>query len=343
MQQQPRIVLFFGGENGSRDLSQETGYWACQYLPRSKYEITPVQVTADGLWQVPLGSLPKQGPVDRMLSMLFKSVRALSPAEGLQRLLSRPVAAMMSLVRGRGGDDGSLKALGQSLKIPVAGSSVASSQNTWQKHLFAKHVEGIASVPAHACFDHSQTSEEIFDEVRAIFAPPLFIKPVNQESSFGVQTILNEAQLLAALKNAQGHGDFIVQEKVPGAEISLTLTPDERGKLIALPPTVIVPRHSQYFDHLAKRKPGRVTLHSPHQDHNLVLAEAEAIAREVYDELGMSGHAAFDMFVDDDQIRVLEVNTVPVFSEATPLKQQLLAAQWHPGRFFDALITHSQD
>lgn len=338
--QQSRLVVFFGGNNGSRDLSEQTGYWACQYIPRNKYEITPVRVTSDGHWQVPLGSLPKQGPVDRMMTMLFQSVRSLSPAEALQRLLARPVSAMMTLIRGQGGDDGSLKALGQSLNIRVVGPSMAASQNTCHKNLFAKHVEDIALVPEHIYYPNKQEPEKIFDEVREYFAPPLFIKPTNQENSVGVRPVLNEAQLLAAIKEAAAQGGFIVQSKAPGAEISLTLTPDERGNLKALPTTVIVPRKAIYYDHLAKREPGRVTLHSPHQDHNLLLAEAEAIAREVYDELQLSGHAAFDMFVDDNQINVLEVNTVPTFSEATPLKQQLAAAGWHPARFFDSLITH---
>ena len=59
----PRVVVFFGGDVGSFDLSEESGYWACQYIPRTKYDITPVRVNHDGNWQVPLGGLPQRGPV----------------------------------------------------------------------------------------------------------------------------------------------------------------------------------------------------------------------------------------------------------------------------------------
>src|SRR5688572_19782666 len=130
MKSLPHVVVFFGGTTGSHDLSQETGYWVCNYLPRTKYRVTPVRITSDGQWQVPFGGLPQQGPVDRMVEMLFAAVRPVSPSEGLQRLLRHPVQSLMTTLRGPGGNDGALQTLGKTLHIPVVGSDSQTCQQT---------------------------------------------------------------------------------------------------------------------------------------------------------------------------------------------------------------------
>ena len=191
----PHIVVFFGGESGSQDLSTETGYWACQYLPRESYRITPVNVLPSGQWQVPLGSLPQQGPVDRMMSMLFKAVRSVPPVEGLQKLLSRPISAFASFVRGKGGDDGSLQGIGQSMQIPVLGSSMAACQQTYNKHLFSQGVAGCADVPDSFYYKSSMSDEDIVNDIKERLLPPFFIKPISQEGSFGIEEVSSSDDL----------------------------------------------------------------------------------------------------------------------------------------------------
>ncbi len=337
--QKPHVVVFFGGENPGRDLSTETGYWACQYVPRGTYQVTPVHVRADGLWQVPLGSLPQRGPVGRMMSMMFKSVKAVTPAEGIQKLLRRPVHALMSLMRGKGGDDGSMKSMGQNLKIPVMGPGYGAYQQTFDKHLFNRAVDSVVSTPYSLYFPANRPIAQVVAEIREEMVPPLFIKPAAEEGSIGVEEVLTLDDLWSATKRAKRFGGAVLaQEKLRGHEISITLLENEPGKITALSPTTIVPRTTTYYDQLAKRKPGRVLLQQDETPGKLALIEAETIARDVWDELGLTGTAVFDLIANDDGIYLLETNTIPTFSNYTPLKYQLEAAGMHPNTYFDQLI-----
>lgn len=337
----PRIVVFFGGDDIGRDLSEQTGYWVCQHIPRDKYEVSPVHVLSNGLWQVPSGSLPQRGKVDRMLFHLFSGLSKLSPKDGLQRLLQRPVSALMSVVRGRGGDDGATQGLGQSLDIPVVGASLATCQQTSNKRIYANAVEDLAQVPEMLFFSETAPLEEMIEVVRREMVPPVFIKPVNQEGSAGTE-LVNEFEALAgALRRASIFGDVIVQEKAHGTEISISLVPDARGQIRMLPPTVIVPHKSQYYDYYGKRRPGRAALHTRDHKDNALMWEAELIARDVYDRLGCNGFASVDIVADDSSIDVLEVNTVPVANEVNPLVQQLAAANLAPETFLDDWISGS--
>ena len=83
-------------------MSEETGLWLCYFLPRSRYQVTPVRVTPEGRWQVPLGNLPERGPIKKMLSNLFQVVPSVLPSRGVERLLRRPVDALATVLRGRG-------------------------------------------------------------------------------------------------------------------------------------------------------------------------------------------------------------------------------------------------
>lgn len=335
----PHIALFLGGGTGSHDLSYETGQELCYYLPRSKYRVTPVRVTPQGKWQVPLGSLPAQGPVKKVMNNLFKVVRAVSPTKGLERLLRTPVDALMTVIRGRGGDDGALHGLGTSLNIPVIGSPQYACQQTSDKYICGQRVDDIVSAPITRRYRQTQELDDMVEEIKSVFVAPLFVKPAQQEGSYGVTEVSHHDELASAVKSAREEGDVLVQQRSPGTELVFTLIDDERGGLYQLPPTVVVPQRAvTYYDHLAKRRAGRVILHTPAQENLPILSEVEELTRDVYNELGCRGAVSFDVVVDEDSAELLDVNTVPTFTELTPLKYQLKRAGVHPSKLFDSLI-----
>ncbi len=342
----PRVVVFFGGQAGSHDLSEETGYWMCEHIPRSKYHVTPVKITVDGKWQVPLGHLPEFGSIKKFFSNIWQALPKLSPKKGLERLLLKPVDSMMTLVRGRGGDDGSIHGLGHSLGIPVVGSSLPVCLRTSDKHVCAQSLGDIACFPSEYRCRLSENSDELIDRVRRLYMPPFFVKPASQEGSVGVYEVQGVDELLPAVNAIKSmNEDVIIQDRSPGTEVCVTLFDDERGKVYTLQPTVVVPQgNTSYYDHLAKRRSGRVLLHTQEADSlNPLLKEAECIARDVYEELGCLGLVSFDLMAGEDSTELLEVNTVPTVTELTPLKQQLARCNARPDVFVDSLIRRSLD
>lgn len=338
----PRVVVFYGGTTSNHDLSKQTGRWACQYIPREHYDITPVEVTPEGQWKVPLGQLPRRGDVGRVIDMLSEAVRPVPPAQALEKLqASRPADYFFTLVRGVGGDDGALHSLGHILNIPVVGSSHDTCQKTSNKHIFTRAIEDVTTAPYSRFFKRTTPLEDIVNTVRQEFLPPLFIKAVHEEGSAGIIQVENFDELIPALQRFIPHQDILLQEKSEGTEFSVTLYEDQRGAVHALPPTIIVPQKSSFYDSLSKRLPGRVALHTPATLDNPVLEEAKLIARDIYDELGCKGMATVDMVAGDHTVDVLEVNTVPSFSGIAPLPQQLKTAGLHPAAFLDSLIKRS--
>lgn len=340
MRKKPQVVIFFGGDKSSADLSAETGHWMCQYIPRSKYQIKPVRITEDGNWQVPLGNLPQKGDVAGVLENLFQATTPTKPTAALQRLLNNDVHLLGSTLRGHNGDDGGIATLGELLNIPVIGSPASACAITSHKDRCANHLADIVETPYTLKFNHNTPTEEIVEEIRSTMMPGLFVKGATSEGSNSIVHAESIEDLAAAVSNNKHHPEILVQERIPGQEINLSLFANENGKVTALPATNINPKHASYYDHLAKRIPGRAHLQNSEQN-DKVVREAEEIAREVWEELGLQDYASFDFVSTPNEIVLLEVNTIPVMSAATPLLQQLQVAGLHPTSFLELLVRNN--
>ena len=153
--------------------------------------------------------------------------------------------------------------------------------------------------------------------------------------------VASHDDLVPALQAARAQGDVLVQEKSPGSEVTVTIVEDAQGRRTILPPTIITPRTATFYDDLAKRRTGRVGLHTT-TDRDQLLKEVEAVSADIFDELQCQGYASFDFMADRDRgISLLEANTVPMFTAVTPLSQQLEAAHLHPTAMVDGLLSRT--
>lgn len=310
-------------------------------MPRSRYDVVPVEVTSDGKWKVPLGSLPRSGQVGTTLKRLAEAIPALHPAKALQRLLTKPVDSLLTVVRGHGGDDGSLHSLGSLFGAGVVGSPHATCHHTSDKQLFTQAVGNVARTPFTRKFPRSRPIDSIVQEIQEDFLPPLFLKPASQEGSFGIERVESPDELTAAVQRIIAIDDVIAQEAIAGTEFSVSLVQDDRGHVHTLPATVVVPQRSAFFDQLGKRQAGRVALHTAHHQENSIVREIQEIARDVYDELRCAGTVTIDLVSTDDDVVVLEANTIPTISAFTPLHAQLQAAGLHPSTLLSNMVAGS--
>lgn len=330
----PRIVVFMGGQEEHANISSQSGKWVCQYIPRSQYDVTPVHVTNDGKWKVPMGTLPKTGHVSRTLDMLFSATPPQEPSQTLGRLFTRPVDSIITLLRGKGGDDGAMHAWGDMLKVPVTGSGHATSRIASDKHRFSHIVRDIVPTPYTHLIRNTLTSEEIADELRGEFMPPFFIKPVAGSGSHGIIHVQSEHDISSATRAIQKDPqDVVLQEQLPGIELTVTVYPNSKGALATLPPTIVTPKGASFFDYHSKQREHGAHFHSVHESDKSVIWQAQEIARDVYASLSCSGTATVDMIANGNVIDVLELNTIPTFHAGSPIHHQLKTAGMHPEEF----------
>ena len=158
---------------------------------------------------------------------------------------------------------------------------------------------------------------------------PVFVKPANDGSSFGVSKVKCADQLAPALRVAFMESDEVMIEKfMDGTELSIGCYKTKK-KSVVFPATEVVTKN-EFFDYDAKYN-GQVQEITPAR---ISPETAKAVADEtsrIYDILKCNGIIRIDYIITkdadgNDQVNMLEINTTPGMTATSFIPQQVRAA-----------------
>ncbi|MEH6389042.1 MAG: D-alanine--D-alanine ligase [Pseudomonas profundi] len=235
-----------------------------------------------------------------------------------QLIANRPDRVFIAL-HGRGGEDGSLQGLLESLKIPYTGSGVMASALGMDKlrtKLIWRSLE--LSTPEHALLRDRADCPSIIDSL----GTPLIVKPVHEGSSIGMAKVNNLAELEQACDEARAYDDqTLVEQWITGAEFTVAIL-DGR----ALPAIRLSTPHS-FYDYDAKYLANDTQYQCPcglPADKEAELAE---LCLQAFHAVGCRGWGRVDVMQDQaGRFYLLEVNTVPGMTDHSLVPMAAAAA-----------------
>ena len=176
----------------------------------------------------------------------------------------------------------------------------------WSRKLF-----GQAGLPIPK--GKSVPVEELADP--HIFPYPFVVKPINQGSSLGVTIVHSPADLVKAVQEWNYGPEVLIEEYIPGREISVAILGDRALGVLELQPK------QGFYDYKAKYTDGACDHFMPARIPEAEYERAMELALRAAMALGCEGVSRADLRYDDvrykpGQIYVLEVNTQ---SGMTPL------------------------
>jgi D-alanine-D-alanine ligase len=239
--------------------------------------------------------------------------------------------AVLNVLHGRPGEDGTIQGVLETLGIPYSHSGVLASSLAMQKDL-AKTVMATAGVPVAEGLTLSRAEVAKTHPM----APPYVIKPVADGSSVGVFIVTaDHAHPPQELfRDDWPHGDRLLVEKyIAGKELTCAVIKGEPSAVIEIVPTV------RFYDYEAKYSPGASKHILPAAILPFVYQEVRRLTLAAHDALGCRGVSRADFRYDDriegaEGLICLEVNTQPGMTE-TSLVPELAA---HAGITFDELV-----
>jgi len=92
---------------------------------------------------------------------------------------------------------------------------------------------------------------------------------------------------------------------------------DTDSQPVALPPTQIIPKTSDFFDYKAKYTPGASEEITPAKFPQKTIKKIQGISLKAHKILECSGLSRADMIVSDDDIYILETNTIPGMTQTS--------------------------
>jgi D-alanine-D-alanine ligase len=289
-----KVAVLAGGRSSEHEVSLNSAAFVRDGIAAAGHEVVPVTLERSGAWTHAGETL------------------ALRPGEGLLG-----ADAVFPVLHGPFGEDGTVQGLLELLDVPYVGAGVLASALCMDKVVF-KEVLAAADVPqvAYAAVREARWREEP-DAVRhelAALGTPVFVKPARLGSSVGIAKVFSEAELGPALDEAFGHDPLVIVEAFSsGIEVECSVM-GHAAPEASVPGQIVLLGGRDWYDFEAKYGDGGMELRVPADVPEAVREDVRRLAVDTFQRVGCSGLARVDFFVQDGQVLVNELNTIPGFT-----------------------------
>lgn len=245
------------------------------------------------------------------------------------------IDAALIYTHGDPGENGKIQAYLDMLQIPYVNSGVLGSALSFDKWYCNQFLKG---------FGFAVAQSELFQRGASIDSQklisklglPLFVKPSDSGSSYGISKVKTLEQLQPAFDAAFQEGRSVVAEAfLDGVEVTCGVYRNQ-NEIVALPLTEIV-SETEFFDYAAKYD-GKSKEITPARIAETVGVEVQQQAKKIYELLGLRSIARIDFMIVADKPHIIEVNTTPGFSPASIVPQMLSCAEISIQDFWTEII-----
>ena len=268
-----KILVLGGGSSAEREVSLRSAAAVAKALRSAGYSVTEAD------------------PAD------------LSEAELIEIAQSCDVTFL--IVHGAGGEDGTLQRIFEQHRIPFVGADATISDLCFDKpKLKEKYASLDINMPAGMMVSNSTIGQS------PLAAKPFVLKPYEGGSSIDTFIVHDPARadqeaIEAALDK---YSEMLLEELIPGTEITVAVVLDE-----VFPVIEIIPPVGAEFDYENKYNGKTAELCPPQHISEEVQKAAQELALRLHKELGINDLSRTDMIVrdSDESLVVLETNTLP--------------------------------
>ena len=321
-----KVGVVFGGKSSEHSISIMSGCSIVKNLNRLKYEVIPIFIDKEGNWYEVLDdirNLPNYKLGEEPINL--KSIENI--IEYLKKL-----DCVFPVLRGKGGDDGSIQGLLNFVDIPYVGCDILASSIAMDKvymktvlaeagimqtkYISAKKTKNGFLIVDNQFKEKEVSTDELLEIVYDKLKYPVFVKPANSGASIGINKATTSSELKKSIETAFFYDSKIILEKeIKGREIEIALLGNE-DILTSYPGEVDVKdefyNYNSKYQNPATKKMVPLNMLGSNLDDEL-----REIAIKVYKTIGAKGIARVDFFVEENTnvVYVNEINTMPDITE----------------------------
>lgn len=315
------IVLLFGGQSTEHDISRRSVMTFIEHIDRDTYDVILLGITKKGRW------LLFEGETDRIIADTWAEVGVpahISPDATEKALIVERetglekygIHAVIPVLHGLYGEDGSVQGLFRLAGIPYVGCGILASAVAMDKFYTKVVVKplGIRQAKWIGVYEECYDKGEVAEEVAGTFGYPVFVKPSNAGSSIGVSMASGPEDLDKALKLAFEHDrKVLIEENIVGREVecavygNLDPMASDVGEIIAA---------DDFYDFDAKYNSAdsKTIVGAPMPEGTRQEIREAAVA--IFKAVDGRGLSRVDFFIEDGTGQVVfnEINTFPGFT-----------------------------
>lgn len=304
------IVIVAGGDSSEVIVSLKSAEGIYSFLDKEKYNVY-IALVKKGEWAVKLPN-GEYTPIDKNDFSFHEDGQV------------RHFDFAYITIHGTPGEDGRLQGYFDMIEMPYSSCDMFVSALTFNKYACNHYLKdfGVKIAESIHLFKGQTVAEE---EVLNRLALPVFVKPNDGGSSFGVTKVKELSALQPAIAKAFEEGkEVVIESFIDGTEVTCGCYKTAK-KEVVFPVTEVV-TDNEFFDFDAKYN-GQVQEITPAR---ISVELTEKIQREtsrIYDILGAKGLIRVDYIIPaDGEPKLLEINTTPGMTATSFIPQQVRAA-----------------
>lgn len=332
-----KIAVIYGSDSSEWEVSCRSGVFTASQIDGGKYDIYEI-FARFGKWE--LAAYRENG-----------GTRIETAAEERPQIDKNDFSVVLGgrkirfdyayiMQHGTPGENGLMQGYLSMLGIPFSSCSAFVSAITFDKFSCKGYLKDVDFIRcAKDVFLRKGERTQGTDEaIVGKLGLPVFVKPTDSGSSFGVTKVKKIEDFDAAFELAFSEGDTVlIEESIPGRELQCGVYRDARGTARALPVIEIVPE-GEFFDYDAKYNgksqeicPARIT-----ESEREMIQEASC---KIYSRLDCSGVVRIDFILNEDKLYFLEINTIPGMTAASLVPQMVRTAGMEMKDFLNEIIS----
>lgn len=332
------IAVFYGSDSSEWEVACRSGEYTASRIDEHVYDVYEI-LARFGRWQLvayrkknamrvifPEGSRPEVDKNDCSVNVLGEKVK---------------FDFVYIMQHGRPGENGLLQGYFEMLGIPFSSCSSFVSAVAFDKYACKNYLRDVDFVKcAPDAFVRKGADLEAFvAEAARKLRFPVFVKPTEGGSSFGITRVVKPEDLLTAIQFAFSEGpSVLVEQGVSGRELTCAAYFD--GKDVRALPLIEIVSENDYFDYDAKYNGhSQEICPAPVSDDVRVLVQ-ETTAK-IYKRMGCSGIVRVDFILSDEGLYFLEINTIPGMTSASLVPRMIRTAGMDMTSFLSTIIENS--
>lgn len=332
------IAVIYGSDSSEWEVSCRSGEFVASRIDDTKYDIYQI-FARFGRWQ--LVACKKKNAM--RVSFPDEARPEIDKSDFSVNVLGEKVRFDYAYIvqHGAPGENGQLQGYLEMLGIPYSSCNSYVSTIAFDKFACKCYVRERGSVKCapDAFIREGEDVDAFVSGPASDLKYPLFVKPTQGGSSFGVTKVKEPSALAEAIRYAFKECPMVlVEQGVSGRELTCAVYRDAEGTK-ALPIIEII-TENEYFDYDAKYNghseevcPANV----PDKLRNLV----QKTACDIYECFGCKGVVRIDFISSEEGLYFLEVNTIPGMTSASLVPKMVRAAGLDITDFLSTIIENS--
>lgn len=332
------IAVIYGSDSSEWEVSCRSGEFTASRVDGSKFNVYEI-FARYGKWS--LAAYRKKN-----------SMRVVIPEDQRPQIDKTDFSVMIGdckvkfdyayiMQHGTPGENGLMQGYLEMLGVPHSGCNAFVSAITFDKFSCKSYLKDVDFVK---CADDlflrkGESVEGLAQKAVEKLGLPMFVKPTDGGSSFGVTKVKSVEDFDKAVEYAFSEGNMLIAETaIVGRE--LTCAVYYNGKENVALPVIEILTENEFFDYEAKYN-GHSKEVCPAQIPDSLRDEIQETSKKIYAHLGCSGLVRVDYICAEDGLYFLEVNTIPGMTAASLVPQMVRAAGMDMTDFLTTVIENS--